>query len=287
MNSCIIPFAARNVKVFFRDKASVVFSMFAALIVIALYFLFLGDMISQSYSEIPDARIIIDSWAMAGVMAVVPVTATLGAVGIMIQDKITGAVRDLTVSPMKRYEIVGGYVLSTFIVGILLSFLALAFAEAYIVSNGGSLLGAAQFAAVIGIILLSVMSASAVMFLIALFITSNNSYSMISSIIGTLIGFITGVFIPMSMLPAAMCSLIKIVPASHSASLFRQVMMEKPMEAMAGMLPEDITQFELDMGVRFEFGDTLITPEISVLILAAVAAVFFVIAVLRISMKRQ
>ncbi|MDR1955034.1 MAG: hypothetical protein LBP82_03675, partial [Candidatus Methanoplasma sp.] len=61
MSSNLIPFTARNVKVFFRDKTAVIFSMFAALIVIALYFLFLGDMLTQSYSDtIPDARIIID-----------------------------------------------------------------------------------------------------------------------------------------------------------------------------------------------------------------------------------
>jgi multidrug/hemolysin transport system permease protein len=224
---------------------------------------------------------------MAGVMAVVPVTATLGALNIMIQDKVTGAIRDLTVSPMKRYELVGGYVLSTFIIGTLLSFLAFAFAEIYIFSNGGGLLGAAQFVTVIGIILLSVISASAVMFMVALFITSNNAYSTVSSIVGTGIGFLTGVFIPIGVLPSAMGTVVKIVPASHSATLFRQVMMEKPMEIMAGMSPEEILQFELDMGVRFEFGDKLVTPEISILILMGVAAAFFVLAVLKISIKRN
>jgi multidrug/hemolysin transport system permease protein len=262
--------------------------MFAALIVIALYFLFLGDMITDGYSEtLPDARIIIDSWAMAGLMAVVPVTATLGALGIMIQDKITGAVRDFTVSPMRTYEMVGGYVLGTFIIGVVLSLLALAFAEIYIVSNGGSLLGAAQFAKVLGLILLSVLSASAVMFLLALFINSNNAYSTANSIVGTLIGFLTGVFIPIGVLPAAMGSVIKIVPASHSASLFRQVMMEKPMEATAGMSPDDLLKFELDMGIRYEFGNFTVTPEISILILIGVCAAFYMLAVLKLSKKHK
>ena len=288
MSSNIILFATRNIKVFFRDRVAVVFSMFAALIVIALYFLFLGDMITEGYSEtLPDARTIIDSWAMAGLMAVVPVTATLGALGIMIQDKITGAVRDFTVSPMKTHEIVGGYVLSTFVIGTALSLLALVFAELYIVSNGGPMLSAAQFVKVIGLVLLSVLSASAVMFFLALFINSNNAYSTASSIVGTMIGFLTGVFIPTGLLPAAMGSVVKIVPASHSASLFRQVMMEKPMEATAGMSPDDLLSFELDMGVKFEVGDTIITPETSILILVGVCAAFFILAVLKLSIKRK
>ncbi|MDR2699037.1 MAG: ABC transporter permease [Candidatus Methanoplasma sp.] len=288
MRSNIVLFASRNVKVFFRDRVAVVFSMFAALIVIALYFLFLGDMITDGYSKtLPDARIIIDSWAMAGLMAVVPVTATLGALGIMIQDKITGAARDFTISPMRTYEMVGGYVLGTFIIGMALSLLALAFAEVYIVSNGGSLLSAAQLAKVIGLILLSVLSASAVMFLLALFINSNNAYSTANSIVGTLIGFLTGVFIPIGVLPAAMGSVIKIIPASHSASLFRQVMMEKPMEATAGMSPDDLLKFELDMGVKYEFGNFTVTPELSILILVGVCAVFYMLAVLKLSKKHK
>ncbi|MCL1978652.1 MAG: ABC transporter permease [Methanomassiliicoccaceae archaeon] len=287
MISNITLFASRNIKVFFRDRAAVMYSMFAALIVIGLYILFLGNVLTEGYPELPNARTIIDSWAMAGLMAVIPVTSTLGALGIMIQDRLTGAARDFTVSPMKRHEIVGGYVLSTFAVSTVLCLLSLAFAEVYIASNGGDLLGAMQFAKVIGIMLLSVASASAVMLVVALFITSNTAYSSVSSIVGVMIGFITGVFIPIGTLPAAMVSVVKIVPASHSASLFRQVMMEKPMETMAGMSPDEILNFELDMGVRFEFGDQLVTPELSALILAAVCAAFFIVAVLKLSMKQR
>jgi len=287
MTSNLILFTSRNVKVFFRDRTAVVFSMFAALIVIALYFLFLGDTITASYEHIPGARTIVDSWAMAGLMAVVPVTASLGALGIMIQDKISGAVRDLTVSPMRRYEIVGGYVLSTFIVCTALSLLALTFAEAYIVYNGGSLLSSVQFAKVLGLVLLSVISSSAIMFVVALFISSNNAYSAVSTIVGTMIGFLTGVFVPIGVLPSAVGTVVKIVPASHSASLFRQVMMEGPMISMEGMPPEEMLEFELDMGVKFGFGDGLVTTEMSLLILVAVAAAFFIFAVLMLSVKRK
>ncbi len=286
MRSNMLLFAYRNVRVFFRDRASVVFSMMGALIVIALYFLFLGDFLVQSYSELPNAREILDSWAMAGLLAIVPVTTTLGALGIMIDDNITGAARDFTVSPMKRYEIVGGYVISTFVVGVVMSLLSLAFAEAYIVSNGGDILGGIQFAKVIGLILISVLSASAIMLLVALLISSHNAYGMASTIVGTLIGFLTGVFIPIGVLPSVMGSVVKIIPASHSASLFRQVMMEKPMEVMSGMPAEDILKFELDLGVRFEFGDLLVGPGSSIIILLGVAAVFFIAAIIKLSIKK-
>lgn len=286
MTSNLFLFTLRNVRVFFRDRTAVIFSMMGALIVIALYFLFLGDTMVQSYSDLPDARSIIDSWAMAGLLAVVPVTTTLGALGIMIDDKLNGAIRDLTVSPMRTHEIVGGYVLSTFAVGIIMSILALIFAEAYIVFNGGDPLSGIQLAKVLGIIVISVLSASAVMFLVALLINSNNAYAAASTIIGTLIGFLTGVYIPVGVLPSTVAAVVKMIPASHSASLFRKVMTETPMESMSGMPAEEILKFELDMGIKFEFGDTVVSSELSIIILLIVAVIFFAISVLRLSMKR-
>jgi len=287
MTSNIILFARRNVKVFFRDRAAVTYSMFAAIIIIALYILFLGDTIAESVPDVPNARIITDSWAMAGLLAVVPVTSTLGALGLMIQDKISGAIRDFTVSPIKTHEIVGGYVLSTFVAGVVMSLLAFVFAEVYIVSSGGYLLNGAEFVKVMGILLLSVVSSSAVMFVVALFVNSNNAFSAVNSIVGVMIGFLIGAYIPFGFLPSGVASVAKLVPASHSASLFRQVMTERPMENMAGVPPEDILQFKLDMGIRFEWGDGLISPEMSIIILAAVAAAFFVFAILKLSIKRK
>jgi len=288
MTSNIVLFAFRNVKVFFRDRAAVVYSMFAVIIIIALYFLFLGDSIAESVPEVPNARAVADSWAMAGLLAVIPVTSTLGALGLMIQDKISGAIRDFTVSPIKTHEIVGGYVLSTFIVGIVMSLLGFAFAEAYILSNGGYLLNGAEFAKVMGIMLLSVASGSAVMFAVALFLNSNNAFSAVNSIVGVMIGFLIGAYIPFGFLPSGMATVAKFVPATHSASLFRQVMTERHVENMAaGVPPEDILQFKLDMGIRLGWGDGLISPETSIIILAAACAIFFALAMVKLSIKHK
>ena len=43
----MITFAKRNLLVFFKDKSSVFFSLFAVFIIIGLYALFLGDMMAE------------------------------------------------------------------------------------------------------------------------------------------------------------------------------------------------------------------------------------------------
>jgi multidrug/hemolysin transport system permease protein len=63
----ILALTKRHLKLFFRDKASVFFSLLSVIIIIALYVLFLGDMISGSMADTPGFRYVMDSWIMAGI----------------------------------------------------------------------------------------------------------------------------------------------------------------------------------------------------------------------------
>ena len=42
----------------------------------------------------------------------------------------------------------------------------------------------------------------------------------------------TGIYLPVGMLPAAMQTVVKLFPVSHAALLMRRVMMEAPMETV-------------------------------------------------------
>ena len=91
-----------------------------AIIVIALYILFLGDVWTDSL-DIEGSRYLMDSWIMSGVLAITSITATMGAFGTFVDDRAKGIIRDFNASPVKKYEMAGGYILSTFIIGIIMS----------------------------------------------------------------------------------------------------------------------------------------------------------------------
>ena len=136
----MITFAKRNLKLFFRDRASVFFSLLAVFIIIGLYVLFLGDMVMMDLEGIPGARFLMDSWIMAGLMAVTSVTTTMGALGIVVEDRAKGIYKDFHTSPVKRTTLVGGYLISTLVVGVVMSLVALVLSELYIVVSGGEFL---------------------------------------------------------------------------------------------------------------------------------------------------
>ena len=52
----MIPIVGRNIKIFFRDKANVFFSLLAVLIIIGLYVFFLGKNLTSGLGDSPGAQ---------------------------------------------------------------------------------------------------------------------------------------------------------------------------------------------------------------------------------------
>jgi multidrug/hemolysin transport system permease protein len=284
----MINFALRNLKVYFRDKSAVFFSLLAVFIIIGLYVLFLGDVWVENFAEIGNARYLMDSWIMAGLLAVTSVTTTMGTLGIMVVDKSNKIIKDFHSSPISKTGLVGGYILSSFIIGVIMTMVALVLAELYILANGGALLSGLELIKILALTLLASFASTAIVFFVVSFFVSQSAYSTASTIIGTLIGFLTGIYLPIGQLPEGMQYAVKIFPISHAAALYRQVFMARPIqEAFAQAPVEQLNEFELMMGVTFRFGGHVITPLESVLILGATAVLFYGLAVLRMSWKKR
>lgn len=284
----MIALTRRNLKVFFRDKTAVFFSLLAVFIMIGLYVLFLGDVWASSLKDLPGVRTVMDSWIMAGLLAVTSITATMGAFGVMVEDKTKKIAKDFYSSPIKRTSLTAGYVLSSYLIGIIMTFLAFVVAEAYIVAYGGQILGLTALLKVAGVILLSTLCNTSMILFIVSFFKSNNAFATASTIIGTLIGFLTGIYLPVGQLPEAVQWIVKIFPVSHAAVLFRQIMMASPLSLTFAGAPEQAAdQFREIMGVTLKFGNAPVSNLVSILILIAAAAVFFSLAILNLSRKRN
>jgi len=275
----------RNLLVFFRDRASVFFSLLAVFLVIGLYALFLGDIWLQGeIGELEGGEYLMNSWLVSGLLAIASVTTTMGAFGTMIDDKAKKTDKDFYSSPVKRSTITAGYLSSALLIGIIMSLVTLVLAEFYIVINGGSLLSLEALIKVLLLIVLSSAANTALIGFMVSFFSSQNAFGTASTIIGTLIGFLTGVYLPIGNLPASVQTIIKLFPPSHSASLLRQVIMEDAFGICFDGAPAEIAaNFKEFMGVTYAFGDKVVTPLASVLVLVIATAVFFGLSVLSFS----
>lgn len=282
----------RNIKVYVRDRMSVFFSFLSVMIVIGLYALFLGkvqvDNIKSMVGDIEGARFLVDSWIMSGLLAINAVTVTLGVLGTMVYDIEYKRFPDFIVAPVSRTSVVLSYLVSAWIIGFVFSLIALVASELYILSGGGELLSPIKMLEIVGLLTLAVISSSSIMFLIASFLKSGSAFGTLSTLLGTLIGFITGVYVPLGILPEAVQKFVVLVPFSHGAAILRQVFCERPMEIVfAGAPPQYRAAYVKESGISLFWGDTEISMTVMIAILAGVAVLFLLLAALKLRKYKQ
>lgn len=284
----MLAFTKRNILLYFRDKTAVFFSLFAVLIIIALYIVFLGDLTAQGIPEFPSKDALLKSWFIAGILAVTSMTTTLGCFGILVEDRANQRIMDFYAAPISRLKLVGGYICSALFVGVMMCLIVFVIADIYLLAIGASLLPLGKTLMIIGIIILSVFTSGSMVLFVVSFLRTSNAFSAVSMVIGTLIGFLAGIYIPIGSFPDYLQFIVKLFPISHSASLLRQVLMESYLIEAFVNAPAGIKEtFELDMGIFFEINDKSISKFSSMIYLILTTTFFFSISLINMTKKRN
>ena len=288
----LISLVSRHNKVFRRDRTAVFFSLLSVLIVIGLYFIFLQkmqvDAIKQVIDASPDAITMVNEWVVAGMLSMISVTSTLAAFGLSIQDRETKVAADFLTAPISRAKIQFSYVINAFIIGLAFSFVALIISEIFIVATGGSLLSLEAALKVIGLLILTVLLASAMNMLFVLFTNTVSAFSTLSTIIGTLIGFLAGVYVPIGVLPTFAQNLIMVFPISHSSLLLRDAFMADSLnKVFAGVPVEYIEQYKITFGIMYEMNGSILPTSSSLAVIIGSIIIFTIVSVIIFKKKNK
>ena len=273
----------RNLLIFFRDKANVFFSLLSVFIIIGLYVLFLGSVMeaglrAQLGFDSALIGVVMSGMMLGGMVAVSSFTSCLGAASVGINDKDSkhGAEKDFLTSPLSRWKIVSGYVLSSAIISLIMTTVALVLCVIYLTLGDAGLLSVSNVLRLALTTVLSVLSANAIVFFITLFIKSQSAFSALSAAVGALIGFVMGIYIPIGQLPDAVGWLIRLFPLSHAASMYRQILADDALGELFTSLPPDaLESFRESFGVVLVYGDVRSGFWLSAVVLLLTAALFY------------
>lgn len=277
----MIDFALRNTELFFRDKMSVLMSMLAEVIIMTLYIIFMRDNLRQQFILIENAEIILDVWMIAGIVGITPVTAAMGTYSIMIQDKMSNIDRDFRVSPLGPVRITCGYVMSAVMTGMVLSFIIYIISEIYLMINYGSAAGNGNVMKIYGVIILDSVCSAAMVILPVSFLKTSNSLAGCCTIFGALIGFLTGIYLPIGSLGNGAAISVKCFPVSHAVILFRHLLTEPVISKTIDINSDEASEFMEYMGVKLIWQGEIIQPHMSIMFLILCAAICLVITVLK------
>ncbi|MBQ9674041.1 MAG: ABC transporter permease [Ruminococcus sp.] len=282
---------SRNLKIYFRDKSAVFFSLLGILITVGLYFLFLGDTYTDGLADFNHPEIFMAGWIMSGLLSITSVTTTMGAFGTMVQDKEKKIYKDFYCSPIKRSVLTMGYIISSAVVGLIMTAVVLVITVVYLAANEAIVISAMLVVKMILLSALTSLSNTAMALFIVSLINSEKAFSAISGVMSALIGFLTGIYIPVGNLDEGVQMVVKCFPTSHSAVLFRQILMENSLNEGVKSYPaaaqaEALAEVKDVLGVVFKFGETECSAEMSLLILVGALVVFSSLSIFTLNRKK-
>ena len=256
-------FTDRNLKLYFRDRSAVFFSLLSMIITIALMVFFLGnmniDVITDLLSQFPNrdyvedeknARLLIYSWTSAGIISMNAVTVTLAVYSTMIKDRMSGKLNSIYTAPVSRTIITVSYIATAWIAATIVCVFTLAVTEMYGIIQGLEVYSIAQHIHILGIICMNSFVYATFMYLLALIAKSEGAWSGIGTLVGTLVGFLGAIYIPIGSLSDSIQSLLKCTPIIYSTALFLKMMLESILKHTFDGIPKNVTrQYREAMGI--------------------------------------
>lgn len=92
----------RGLKIFFKNKGGVFFSLLGVIIIFCLFIFFIGDSITENLDFLDNAEYIMNAWLIAGMLASSSITTSMGAYAIMVSDRENKCIKDFYSSPLKK-----------------------------------------------------------------------------------------------------------------------------------------------------------------------------------------
>jgi multidrug/hemolysin transport system permease protein len=283
----VLQLTKRNIKLFLRNKAEVFFSFLSVFIILGLYVLFLGDVQIQNLKSMvggnfPEVEILVYAWMMSGLVAVSSVTLSLGALGRMVQDRERKVFNDFMVAPIHRWQLILGYLFSTLIISFSISFVLFIVSQVVLVIKGAEWMPLISSLQVLGIIVLLTLSSGLLLLFAISFVHNETVFSLVSTIVGTLIGFVTGAYMPMGVMPRIVQDVCNLIPVSQGASLLRHLYMNPIIEKLfAGAPLETVTNYRVLQGIDLTLNKVTLSDPMMLTYLVASIGVFLIFSVLR------
>ena len=284
----VLNLMGRNLRLYFRDRLGVFFSLLSALILFLLYTLFLGSgQIDNLQSNFPAAteqqvKTFVDTWMFAGIVGITSITTGLGAMNVFVEDSASGRFRDFLVSPIRREKLILGYLLSAGVIALIMTTVVLIISLAYLFLVDDVSFRPGEIATVYGFLALSCVAFAALSAFVVSFVRTAGAYSALSTIVGTILGFLAGAYIPVGALPDGVRTVINALPFMQASVPVRQEMTADSLQAMAGSQPGAVDAMQEVYGITASVGDWAITNAYVLFILAAMTVVFTLLAALRI-----
>lgn len=243
----------RGLKLFFKDKGMLFSSLITPIILLVLYITFLAKVYNDSFvssleaahfSDFPQELIdaTIGGQLFSSLLAVCCITVAFCCNMIMVQDKVSGARKDLMLTPVKRSTLALSYYLSTFISTFIICLIAEGASFIYLASVGWYLSVGDILLALLDVFLL-VMFGTALSSIVNFFLKSQGQISAVGTVVSAGYGFICGAYMPISQFGEGLQKVLSFLPGTYGTALIRSHSLNGVFREMSALgFPDEVVE---------------------------------------------
>jgi len=222
----------RDIKIFYRTKGNIFFSLLAVLILVVLHFAIFRQVYTDNWveiaSHIPGLSVerlqlqwIADSLMFSAIIPIGAVTISLTTLGLMVADRETNTLSDFLVSPIRRGSLLTSYLASSFIVCFLMLAGFVVFFQIYFLIVYGVGFTLIQIGKILLVMIGALIFANVFMLLLVSFFKTQQTLSAVGAIVGTMMGFVSGAYIPLGMFGDTIGNIFSALPFAQITVLSR------------------------------------------------------------------
>ena len=249
---------SRNRKVYTRDRLAFFMSFLSVIILILVYQVFLGQIQIDAIKEAlnsdtasTDTVQMVNYWLISGLTTIISMTSTLGAFGVMVSDREKKLSEDFKVSPVSNFKIELSYAIFAILFGIIMTMFSCIFAIGMF--NGFSSLldfSTMDYLSILGVVSMVTVLAATIILPILVFIRTSSAFTTLSTIVGTFIGFISGVYLSIGSVGETLQQIMTWFPLTQVNALLKQILMKDSINKVFDKAPTSIvTNYKESYGV--------------------------------------
>lgn len=287
----------RNLLVYFKDTSSVIFSMLTPIIILVLYLLFIRSNLTSAIESAAvsikdllrpgDIDAFTSGLQLCGILGTAMITVPYNTISMLARDRENKIDYDVFATPIKRYQIVISYYISSVISAFVMTSAVMAVGMLLISVNNDLHFSCGAILRLLGIVFLGSMSGAAVFMPLVMIFKNTSALSAFMGIISAASGFVIGAYVPLSQFSDGIQTLCNVFPATGITVLLKHTVLSGLLESMdasiggidngmfTGVLKETFSMFGTMNGHELSYRFTLIyVIAVTLVFIAAVALIF-------------
>jgi ABC-2 type transport system permease protein len=245
----------RNIKIFVRNRVQLIFT-----IIMPFFFLYVFSAIFKN-DNIKNPV----NYMLAGIVITTVFQTSLTIATSTIEDIVSGFMKEVLVSPVKRIQIAAGQLLSAATIATLQGIIIL-FIGYFIGLKFTSWI--TPFAVIAVMIVVGLVFSGLGLFLAAL-VKNSQTFQIVVTAITMPLTFLCGAYIPLSLLPKVLQYIAYLNPMTYTTAFFRTIILEKTSLTTDQLMAEQLA---------FKIGGFIITPPISMVIVMIFGMIFLLLS---------